>query len=124
MKFIWNSCVTVLSVHVLFILFYFVHNLIAYYYYFGYYEHQYLHLFFFTCFLLLKMHYLDHILECPIGPSLKVVQLRRLFDWTNMAAALPQFFGAVRHPCIEVSERNIAMHRKRIINQELGAIVL
>ena len=58
-----------------------------------------LHLFFFTCFLLLKMHYLDHILECPIGPSLKVVQLRRLFDWTNMAAALPQFFGAARHPC-------------------------
>ena len=49
------------------------------------------------------MHYLDHILECPIGPSLKVVQLRRLFDWTNMAAALPQFFGAARHPCFEVS---------------------
>ena len=62
-----------------------------------------LHLFFFTCFLLLKMHYLDHILECPIGPSLKVVQLRRLFDWTNMAAALHQFFGAARHPCFEVS---------------------
>ena len=62
-----------------------------------------LHLFFFTCFLLWKMHYLDHILECPIGPSLKVVQLRRLFDWTNMAAALPQFFGAARHPCFEVS---------------------
>ena len=50
-----------------------------------------LHLFFFTCFLLLKMHYLDHILECPIGPSLKIVQLRRLFDWTNMAAALLHF---------------------------------
>ena len=49
------------------------------------------------------MHYLDHILECPIGPSLNVVQLRRLFDWTNMAAALPQFFGAARHPCFEVS---------------------
>ena len=62
-----------------------------------------LHLFFFTCFLLLKMHYLDHILECPIGPSLKVVQLRRLFDWTNMAAALPQFFGAASNPCFEVS---------------------
>ena len=62
-----------------------------------------LHLFFFTCFLLLKMHYLDHILECPIGPSLKVVQLRRLFDWTNMAAALPQVFGAASHPCFEVS---------------------
>ena len=62
-----------------------------------------LHLFFFTCFLLLKMHYLDHILECPIGPSLKVVQLRRLFDWTNMAAALHQFFGAARHSCFEVS---------------------
>ena len=62
-----------------------------------------LHLFFFTCFLLLKMHYLDHILECPIGPSLKIVQLRRLFDWTNMAAALPQFFGAARHSCFEVS---------------------
>ena len=62
-----------------------------------------LHLFFFTCFLLLKMHYLHHILECPIGPSLKEVQLRRLFDWTNMAAALPQFLGAARHPCFEVS---------------------
>ena len=62
-----------------------------------------LHLFFFTCFLLLKMQYLDHILECPIGPSLKVVQLRRLFDWINMAAALPQFFGAASHPCFEVS---------------------
>ena len=61
-----------------------------------------LHLFFFTCFLLLKMHYLDHILEYPIGPSLKVVQLRVLFDWTNMAAALPQFFGAARHPWFEV----------------------
>ena len=41
-----------------------------------------------------------HLLECPI--SLKVVQLRRLFDWTNMAAALLQFFGAARHPCIDV----------------------
>ena len=50
------------------------------------------------------MYYLDHLLECPIGPSLKVVQLRRLFDWTNMAAALPQFFGAARYPCIEVSD--------------------
>ena len=47
---------------------------------------------------------LDHILECPIGPSLKVVQLRRLFDWTNMAAALPQFFRAACHPCFEVSD--------------------
>ena len=65
-----------------------------------------LHLFFFTCFILLKIHYLDHILECPIGPSLKVVQLRRLFDWTNMAAALHQFFGAARHPCFEVSGLN------------------
>ena len=53
------------------------------------------------------MHYLGHILECPIGPSLKVVQLRRLFDWTNMAAALPQFFGAARHPCFEVSDNNV-----------------
>ena len=52
------------------------------------------------------MHYLDHLLECPIGPSLKVLQLRRLFDWTNMAAALPQFFGAARHPCFEVSGAN------------------
>ena len=34
-----------------------------------------LHLFFFICFLI-KMYYLDHLLECPIGPSLKVVQLR------------------------------------------------
>ena len=49
------------------------------------------------------MHYLDHLLESPIGPSLKVLQLRRLFDWTNMAAALPQFSGAASHPCIEVS---------------------
>ena len=49
------------------------------------------------------MHYLDHLLKCPIEPSLKVLQLRRLFDWTNMAAALPQFFGAPRHPCFEVS---------------------
>ena len=72
-----------------------------------------LHLFFFTCFLLLKMHYLDHILECPIGPSLKVVQLRQLFDWTNMAAALPQFFGAARHPCFEVS----GISHNRIISQ-------
>ena len=39
------------------------------------------------------MHYLDHLLECPVGPSFKVVQLRRLFDWTNMAAALPQFLA-------------------------------
>ena len=49
------------------------------------------------------MHYLDHLFKCPIVPSLKVVQLPRLLDWTNMAAALPQFFGAARHPCIEVS---------------------
>ena len=48
------------------------------------------------------MHYLDHLFECPIGPSLKVVQLRQLFDWTNKTAALPQFFGAARHPCVEV----------------------
>ena len=27
-----------------------------------------------------------------------------VFDWTNMAAALPQFFGAARHPCFEVSD--------------------
>ena len=25
------------------------------------------------------------------------------FDWTNMAAALPQFFGAARHPYVEIS---------------------
>ena len=56
------------------------------------------------------MHYLDQILECPIGPSLKVVQLQRLFDWTNMAAALPQFFGAARHPCIEVSDWKLLKH--------------
>ena len=48
MKFIWNSCVTIiLSAHVLFILFDFVHNLISFklilspFYYFDYYEHQY-----------------------------------------------------------------------------------
>ena len=78
------------------------------FYYFDYCEHQYftsvlLHMVFFF-FFLIKMHYLDHLLEYPIGPSLKVVQLRRLFDWTNMAAALPQFFGAARYPCIEVSD--------------------
>ena len=56
------------------------------------------------------MHYLDHILECPIGPSLKVVQLRRLFDWINMAAALHQFFGAARHPCFEVSDVGTRMN--------------
>ena len=44
---------------------------------------------------------MDHLLECPIGPSLKLVQLRRLFDWAN--TALHQFFGAIRHPCVEVS---------------------
>ena len=32
--------------------------------------------------------------------------VRRLFDWTNMAAALPQFFGPARHPCFEVSGKN------------------
>ena len=67
------------------------YDLILYMIWFHFYLHVYfitliimstsiLHLFFFTYFLLLKMHYLDHILECPIGPSLKVVQLRRLFD--------------------------------------------
>ena len=75
-----------------------------------------LHLFFFTCFLLLKMHHLDHILECPIGPSLKVVQLRRLFDWTNMAAALLQFFGAARHPCFEVSGSDICASNHKLLN--------
>ena len=73
------------------------------FYYFDYYEHQYLTSVLFHIFFWLKMHFLDHLLECPIGLSLKVVQLRRLFDWTNMAAALPQFFGAARHPCVEVS---------------------
>ena len=57
----------------------------------------------FHMFSFIKNALFDHILECPIGPSLKVVQLRRLFDWTNMAAALPQFFGAASHPCFEVS---------------------
>ena len=89
-----------------------------------------LHLFFFTCFLLSKMHYLDHILECPIGPSLKVVQLRRLFDWTNMAAALPQFFGPARHPCFEVSASNlpgglnIQYHASSIVIQTHHQLVL
>ena len=60
------------------------------------------------------MHYLDHLLECPIGPSLKVVQLRRLFDWINMAAVLPQFFGAARHPCVEVSATSSSPHRHKM----------
>ena len=68
------------------------------------------------------MHYLDHILECPIGPSLKVVQLRRLFDWTNMAAALPQFFGAARHPCFEVSVRAPYMKQDGVEVQDLLCI--
>ena len=76
-----------------------------------------LHLFFFTCFLLSKMHYLDHILECSIGPSLKVVQLRRLFDWTNMAAALHQFFGAARHPCFEVSDIDFWANHERLVQE-------
>ena len=49
-------------------------------------------------FFWLKMHYLDHLLECPIGPSLKVLQLRRLFDWTNMPLCL--IFSAL--PAIHV----------------------
>ena len=48
------------------------------FYYFDYYEHQYFTYVLFQMFFLLKMHYLDHILERPIGPLLKVVQLRRL----------------------------------------------
>ena len=59
------------------------------------------------------MYYLDHLLECPIGPSLKIVQLRRLFDWANMAAALPQFFGAARHPCVEVSDITVSRLKNR-----------
>ena len=89
-----------------------------------------LHLFFFTCFLLLKMHYLDHILECPIGPSLKVVQLRRLFDWTNMAADLPQFLVVVvlRSPihANEPSEYNGMLYRtsNRVLNNGIKVIIL
>ena len=49
------------------------------------------------------MHYLHHLLECSIGPSSKVVNLRRIFDWANMAATLHPFLGAARHPYIEVS---------------------
>ena len=63
------------------------------FYYFDYYEHQYFTSILCHMFFWLKMHYLDHLFERPIGPSLKALQLRRLFDWTNMAAALPQFFG-------------------------------
>ena len=66
------------------------------------------------------MHYLDHLLECPIGPSLKVLQLRRLFDWTNMAAALPQFFGAACHPCFEVSDRVALSVGHRLIKTQIG----
>ena len=69
------------------------------FYYFDYYEHQYFLSVLFHMFFWFKMHYLDHLLQCPIRPSLKVVQLRRLFDWTNVAAALPQFFGAACHHC-------------------------
>ena len=89
-----------------------------------------LHPFFFTCFLLLKMHYLDHILECPIWPSLKVVQLRRLFDWTNMATALPQFLVVVvlRSPihANEPSEYNDMLYRtsNRVLNNGIKVIIL
>ena len=52
------------------------------------------------------MYYLDHLLECPKEPSLKVLHIYDGFltGPICMAASLPQFFGAARHPCIEVSE--------------------
>ena len=58
------------------------------------------------------------------GPSSKVVQFRRLFDWTNMAAALPQFFGATRYPCIEVSvrTRNLVPLPRRAPTEKLNDI--
>ena len=75
------------------------------------------------------MHYLDHLLECPIGPSLKVLQLRRLFDWTNMAAALPQFLVVVvlRSPihANEPSEYNGMLYRtsNRVLNNGIKVII-
>ena len=67
-----------------------------------------LYLFHFTVFPFLgglKMHFSNHLLKFPIEPSLKVVHLRRegFFDWSNMAAALHQFFGTACHTCVEVS---------------------
>ena len=44
-----------------------------------------LHLFFFKMFFDWKCIILDH-LECPKGPSLKIVQLRRFCVYANMAA--------------------------------------
>ena len=49
------------------------------------------------------MHYLDNLLECPVGSPLKETQLRRLLDSGNMAAALHQFFGAAYHLRVEVT---------------------
>ena len=121
-------CYYNISVHILFILFDFVHNWFHFslslspFYYFGYY--------YFTSVLFHMFSFIKNALFgsyswMPIGPSLKVVQLRRLFDWSNIVAALPQFFGAARHPCIEVSGRYPLMilinqsrnHRYPLINR-------
>ena len=44
------------------------------FYYFDYYQHQYFTSIRFHMFLFIENSFLDHLLECPIGPSLKVVQ--------------------------------------------------
>ena len=62
------------------------------------------------------MHYVDHLLECPIGPSLKVGQLRRFFTGPIWRPLYLNFFGAARHPCVEVSAYN------KYLNKNAGAI--
>ena len=76
--------------HYYYYYYYYYHH---YYYYYYYYHHYY----YYYCFICLaKVKLIGH-------PQIfLVVQLRRLFDWTNMAAALPQFFGAARQQCVEV----------------------
>ena len=53
--------------------------------------------------------FFSHHAKFPLGHLLKALQLRRLFDWTNMAADLHQFFGVTRHPCIEVSGNHLLL---------------
>ena len=70
--------------------------------------------YFSTCFYWLKMHFLDHVLECPIWQPLKTVQLRQLFAILKMAAELRNFYSAARHPCVEVSDL-YTLERKRML---------
>ena len=88
------------------------------FYYFDYYEHQYFTSVLFHMFSFIKIALFGSYswMSHP-GPSLKVVQLRRLFDWTNMASALPQFFGAARHPCFEVSDIKAAYFDRVVLLQ-------